>query len=360
MGRRKLPKAEFKAGLIPGNSRSAEPSMLAPGPKNSICDVQALKVGNASDSKLRSGATVLVADHPFTAAVHIMGGAPGTRETELLAPDKLVQQADAIVIAGGSAFGLDAASGVADRLAETGRGFAVGEVRVPIVPSAILFDLLNGGEKSWTVNPYRKLGKLAFDQAGYDFEIGSVGAGTGAVTMDLKGGLGTASAILSDGSSVGALVAVNATGSAVQNGGPNFWSAPYEMNGEFGGLGPGESNPGFEPPTPILGPKNATTIAIVATDVNLTQAQAKRLAVSAHDGIARSIVPAHTIFDGDVVFAVSTGQYSQGEGKADLFGIGHAAATCLSRAVARAVYAASSWIGDTVPDWRSLHAGMNS
>lgn len=332
---------------------------MRPGPHNSICDVHGVRVGHADNAILRSGSTVILADKPFTAAVHVMGGAPGTRETDLLAPHRLVQQVDAIVLSGGSAFGLDAASGVADRLAETGRGFAVGEVCVPIVPAAILFDLLNGGEKSWSDNPYKDLGRAAFDNAGMDCAIGSVGAGTGAIAATLKGGLGTASAMLPDGSIVGALVAVNSAGSVVQNNGPHFWAAPFEIDGEFGGLGSGEPDPLWQPVPPNPGARGATTIAVIATDIRLTQAQAKFLAVAAHDGIARSIVPAHTLYDGDLIFALTTAAREPATDEPDLYALSHAAATCLARAVARGVHAARSVKGDLVPDWHSVHASAS-
>lgn len=164
-----------------------------PGPRNLITDVPGVLVGNASDAVLKSGVTVLTAQKPFVAGVDIRGGAPGTREIGLLAPDKLVQTVDALVLSGGSAFGLDAASGVMDRLAALGRGYRVGAVHVPIVPAAILFDLNNGGRKDWASNPYRGLGEAALDAAAPDFGIGSQGAGTGALTARVKGGLGSAS-----------------------------------------------------------------------------------------------------------------------------------------------------------------------
>jgi D-aminopeptidase len=168
---------------------------VRPGPRNLISDVAGLVVGNAGDARLKSGVTVLTAARPFTAAVHVMGGAPGTRETELLAPGLLVEAVDAIVLAGGSAFGLDAASGVADALAAAGRGHKAGGHRVSIVPAAILFDLANGGDKTWAVNPYRGLGVAALAAATSDFAIGSVGAGVGAMTASVMGGLGSAEGV---------------------------------------------------------------------------------------------------------------------------------------------------------------------
>ena len=321
---------------------------MRPGARNLITDVTGLVVGNAQDEALKSGVTVLTADCPFTAGVHVMGGAPGTRETDLLAPDKLVQQVDALVLSGGSAFGLDAASGVADALRSAGRGFAVGDQLVPIVPGAILFDLLNGGDKSWSENPYRALGAEALGKAAADFGIGSEGAGTGATTASLKGGLGSASAVLADGTTVGALVAVNAVGSATIGDGPSFWACDFEMGSEFGGLARTRQDPADLPHLKTH-PREATTIAIVATDAEFCKAECTRMAVSAHDGMARAIVPSHTPFDGDLVFACSLGNRS-----GDVTLIGHAAACCVARAIARAVYSARPAIGDLLPSWSQI------
>ncbi|MEY1556747.1 P1 family peptidase [Yoonia sp. R2331] len=304
--------------------------------RNLITDVPGLLVGNAQDAALKSGCTVLTGDRPFTCGVNVMGGAPGTRETDLLAPDKLVQQVDALVLSGGSSFGLDAASGVTDALRTVGRGFAVGEMRVPIVPGAILFDLLNGGDKNWTSNPYHGLGADAFQAAEQSFALGTAGAGFGATTATLKGGLGSASTALPDGTIVGALVAVNALGSATVGDGPHFWAAPFEEDGEFGNLGPSATYPRDAPVTKLSAQN--TTIGIVATSARLTQAECTRLATAAHDGIARALVPAHTPMDGDLIFAVSTGDVPA----ADPVHLGHAAATCMARAIARGVYLARS------------------
>jgi D-aminopeptidase len=278
-----------------------------------------------------------------------MGGAPGTRETDLLAPDRLVQQVDALVLSGGSAFGLDAASGVTDGLRAMGRGFAVGPARVPIVPGAILFDLLNGGDKAWDVNPYGAMGRAALEAAGEAFALGSAGAGFGAATGNLKGGLGSASAVLQNGLTVGALVAVNALGQATVGEGPQFWAAPWEMGAEFGGLGmAGAHDPGAEPvATKRMG--EATTIGIVATDARLTQAQALRMATAAQDGFARALVPSHTPYDGDLIFAVATGAREVPDAGDHAFALGHAAACC----VARAVYLARPMPGDLQPAWVS-------
>ena len=331
---------------------------MRPGERNLITDVPGLRVGQAQDARLRSGVTVLTADRPFTAAVSVMGGAPGTRETDLLAPDRLVQQVDALVLAGGSAFGLDACSGVADGLRAMGRGFAVGDQRVPIVPGAILFDLLNGGDKGWRRNPYYDLGAAALAQAGPDFVLGSAGAGYGALTGRLKGGLGSASAVLEDGYRIGALVAVNALGSATVGEGAQFWAAPWELGAEFGGLGVASRFAPEAEPKPAKRMGEATTIAIIATDAALTQAECLRLATAAQDGMARALVPSHTLLDGDLVFAAATGDRALADPVADAFRLGHAAASCLARAIARAVYLAEPMPGDRQPAWRSLYGGQ--
>jgi len=327
---------------------------LIPGPRNLVTDVAGLRVGNATDDTLKSGTTVLVGDAPFTASVSVMGGAPGTRETDLLDPDRTAPAVDALMLSGGSAFGLASAQGVMDALAEAGRGFAVGTARVPIVPAAILFDLVNGGDKGWSENPYPALGRTALVHAAKDFALGSVGAGTGASTMMLKGGLGSASSVLEDGTTVGALVAANPVGCVTTPGERHFWAAPFEMEGEFGGLGP---DPAPRLPDLSVSRKMAmvagtnTTIAIVATDAALDKAQCKRLATAAQDGLARAIVPAHGPMDGDLVFAASTG----GRDAPDLHLLCHAAAATLSRAIARAVFEATSAPGDPIPTWAALN-----
>jgi D-aminopeptidase len=329
---------------------------MHPGPRNLITDVPGLRVGNAQNAVLRSGTTVLLGDAPFTASVHVMGGAPGTRETDLLAPDKSVAAVDALVLSGGSAYGLDACSGVVEGLRAAGRGFRVGTAIIPLVPGAILFDLLNGGDKDWTNNPYRALGRQAFDVADATFEIGTAGAGTGALTAMLKGGLGSASLELSDGCTVGALVAVNAIGAVTTPGDRHFYAAPFEIGEEFGGLGPDPaSGLGMTLESrkmKAMSLRENTTIAIVATDAALTKAECQRVAVAAHDGIARATVPAHTPNDGDLIFAASTGARDRG----DVSLIGHAASLCLARAIARAVFEATPATGDLLPCWRDLNA----
>ncbi|PIE11891.1 MAG: peptidase T4 [Rhodobacterales bacterium] len=325
---------------------------MKPGPLNTIADVEGLLVGQAQDETLKSGVSVLMGAAPFVAGMHVMGGAPGTRESDLLAPDKTVQEVDALVLSGGSAFGLAACDGVAAELKAQGRGFAVGPARVPIVPGAILFDLMAGGDHGWVENPYPALGRAALRAASGDVALGSVGAGTGCTTAGLKGGLGSASVVMPSGHVVGALVAVNALGSAVVDNGPQFWAAPFEQGAEFGGRGVAAPQ---EPPRTKLGPQGSTTIAIVATDADLTQAQAKRLAVAAHDGMARALVPSHTPMDGDLVFAAATGAKPADE-LARLW-LGHGAAVALARAIARGVHAARPAPGDVLPCWQARFGG---
>ncbi len=323
------------------------------GQRNLITDVAGIRVGNAEDHHLKSGVTVLTADTPFTAGVCVMGGAPGTRDIALLAPDKLVQDIDALVLSGGSAFGLDAAGGVMDGLKKDGRGFAVGPARVPIVPAAILFDLLNNGQKDWDDNPYPALGKAAYDAASEHHELGSVGAGTGAIAGDVKGGLGSASIMLDSGITIGALAAVNALGSPLTPDGAHFWASPWEVEDEFGGRGLPQqfeplSTPNMPKFTSIDGGGN-TTIAIIATDAPLDKAGCQRMATAAHDGMGRALVPAHSPYDGDLVFGVSTKGFNGPLGAIDPVMIGHGAAMCLARAIARGVYAASPRVDDVMP-----------
>ncbi len=322
-----------------------------PGPRNLITDVPGLRVGNAQDDAIKTGVTVLTSDAPFTCGVNVMGGAPGSRETELLAPDKTVAQVDALVLSGGSALGLDACSGVANALRAQGRGFKVGPHNVPIVPGAIIFDLNNGGDKDWGENPYSLLGAKALAAASDSFDLGSIGAGTGGTTATLKGGLGSASITLPSGATVGALVVVNALGSATVGDGPHFWAAPFELGDEFGARGVASDFPDTHVPQTKLAAHANTTIAIVATDAALDKAQCTRLATAAQDGYARALVPAHTPMDGDLIFAASTGAHPLQNPIAETLTLGHAAATCMARAIARAVYHASAAPGDTQPTW---------
>ncbi|GAN48582.1 P1 family peptidase [Methylobacterium radiotolerans] len=317
-------------------------------PQNRITDIPGLRVGHATDLRLASGVTAILFDQPAVAAVDVRGGGPGTRETDLLDPERTVERVDAFVLSGGSAFGLDAGAGVAAWLAEAGRGFPVGAMRVPIVPGAVLFDLPNGGDKAWgRYPPYRELGFQAAAAATEAFALGSVGAGTGARTGRLKGGIGSASAAVpGTGFRVGALAAVNAFGNATIGGGPHFWAAPFEVDDEFGGLGVPVRVPPEAHAFPARAlPGAATTLAVVATDAALTKAQCRRLAVAAQDGLARALVPAHTPLDGDLVFAAATGAVPLGDTVVDLARLGDAAARVLARAVARGVFSATSLPG---------------
>ncbi len=327
---------------------------MRPGARNLITDVPGLKVGNAQDAALKSGVTCLTADVPFVVGVDVRGGAPGTRETDLLAPDKLVSQIDALVLSGGSAFGLDAASGVVSALRAAGRGVRA-PLPVPIVPAAILNDLGNGGDKGWDDSPYPAQGRAAYAAAATEFEIGTAGAGAGALTARLKGGLGSASIVLPSGVTVGALVAVNPVGCVTYPDSRAFRAWEWEVGDEFGGLGGPDGRPRPLTPEDTKLPKlgEATTIAIVATDAMLDKACATRLAVAAHDGLARAIAPSHTPFDGDLVFSVSTGDRPAPD-PLEVMMLGHAAAVVLARAVARGVYAATPEPGDTKPAWCEL------
>ena len=323
--------------------------------RNLITDVAGVLVGNAQDNRLASGVTVLLFEEPAVASVDVRGGGPGTRETDLLDPQMTVDRIDAIALSGGSAFGLDAPGGVQAYLREQGRGYQVGPARVPIVPGAILFDLINGGDKDWgRYPPYRELAYEAAANAAEDFALGSVGAGTGATTVNLKGGVGSASAVTADGLSVGALAAVNAAGSVVVGDGPWFWAAPFEQNGEFGGCG-------FPSPLPpdALRPRTkgalrvATALVVVATDALLTKSQTKRFAVMAQDGLARASYPVHTPLDGDVVFAAATGTKPLGDPTFAFMRLGAIAANVVARAVARGVYEAAALpFADALPSWR--------
>ncbi|TCP90796.1 L-aminopeptidase/D-esterase-like protein [Rhizobium sp. PP-CC-2G-626] len=329
------------------------------GPRNALTDVPGLTVGHAQDDVLKSGVTAILCDPPAVAAVSIIGGSPGTRETDLLEPHNSVQTVDAICLAGGSAFGLDAASGVQAALRAMGRGLKVGPAIVPIVPAAILFDLNNGGDKNWgTYAPYRDLGYTAAMAATSDVATGTIGAGTGANTATVKGGLGTASTVLANGITVGALAAVNPLGSATIGDTACFWASPFELDDEFGGRGlpmPLPANAtAIRTKLDAVTPMANTTIAVIATDVSLTKAEAKRLAVAAHDGFSRALWPSHTHLDGDLIFAVSTGRRTGSLSPADFLSLCAAAAATMARAIARGVHDATPAEGDIKPCWRDL------
>lgn len=333
-----------------------------PGSKNSLTDVVGLSVGNAEDVAARTGTTVILCEgERCVSAVDVRGGGPGTRETDALAPGRLVDRLDAVVLSGGSAFGLDAAGAVAAWLAPQQRGFFTGEAYVPIVPSAILYDLGNGGEKDWGVTPpYRDLGIAAAEAAGSDFALGKAGAGYGARAGSIEGGLGSASIVDPEtGATVAALVAVNSFGEVITPTG-RFFAAPYELNGEFGGLGPDPAPVDPAPAFPKLGSRNQialerlnTTIAVVATDAKLDRLEARRMTVMAQAGLARAVRPIFTPFDGDTVFGLATGRGPSVD-PVGLARLGALAADCLSRAVARGVYEAEAFSPDA-PSWKSRY-----
>jgi L-aminopeptidase/D-esterase-like protein len=333
--------------------------MATAGSRNLITDVPGILVGQAEDHDGITGTTVVLAQQPAVAAVDVRGGAPGSRETELLAPETLLDRVDAVVLSGGSAFGLDAASGVVDWLAEAGRGFTIRStagsppIIVPIVPAAILFDLGFPGRRAWTGEPpFRVLGRAAVTAAAKDFALGNAGAGLGATAGRLKGGIGSASLCLAGGATVGAIVAVNSWGATVRPDCGRFWAADLALADEI------DPQPGI-PDSPVdledysgcgaIAPGANTTIAVVATDAALDKRGCRRFAMMAQDGLARAIRPAHTPFDGDTVFALSTGSGS-GSAPLDLLKLGNAAADCLARAIMRAALAAEPLGG--VAAWR--------
>lgn len=339
-------------------------SFPKPGPKNLISDVAGLRVGNAEDEKLNSGVTALIPDEAAICAVHVMGGGPGTRDTELLSPENTVEKIDGLFLSGGSAFGLDAGGGVQALLRENNRGFSLAGQTIPLVPGAILFDLANGGDKGWgRYSPYQELGYQAAQNASDSFSLGSVGAGKGALVAGGKsamlGGLGSASLQLENGITLGALVAVNALGSPLMGSSKHFWAAPFEIGNEFGHKGLPEPLPADVAGLKIkfrdqVAAGQNTTIAIIATDAQLTKAQAKRLAIAAHDGIARAIWPAHTPLDGDLVFAMATGKSNITPNINDWIDLGAHTASTMSRAIARGVFHASADKASLFPAYKDL------
>src|SRR6185312_12247406 len=326
--------------------------------KNLLTDIPGVKVGHADDGRLASGVTAILFDKPAVAAIDVRGGGPGTREEAALRPESTVETVDGIALSGGSALGLDSAGGVQAWLAEQGRGLRIRDALIPIVPGAICFDLLNGGDKRWgRFPPYRDLGYAAAAAAGSDFALGSAGAGMGATTANFKGGLGSASAKTSTGALVAAIVAVNAVGSVTVGDGPWFWAAPFEVGGEFGGRGlPASFTPDMLAMRLKGGPAASsvenTTIAVIVTDATLTKAQAKRLAMIAQTGMARAIYPVHAPLDGDTVFAAATGEKAVDP----LYGLtelGAVAANVLARAIARGVFMASALpFPGALPAWK--------
>ncbi len=326
--------------------------MPRPGPLNLITDVPGLRVGHATDEAAASGVTTLLLPEAWTAGVDVRGGGPGVRETAALEPENLNPIAHAIVLSGGSVFGLAAADGVAASLSHKGMGLKLfpKSPHIPIVPSAVLHDLANEGDKHWGMTPpYRELGIRSVEAAGRSFALGSIGAGRGAAAGTLKGGLGSASVDLGEGVLVGALVAANPVGSALMPDGRTYWAWPFEFGDEFGGHRPHGPADAHDPVPDLsrltrLGRMTSganTTIAVVAVSARLTPGECKRLAIMAQDGVSRAVRPAHTPFDGDTVFAVASGVElpSEGTGRSvQIARIGSAAADCLARAIARAVH----------------------
>ncbi|MEH2554396.1 L-aminopeptidase/D-esterase-like protein [Bradyrhizobium algeriense] len=324
--------------------------------KNLLTDISGVRVGHAHDAAIASGVTAIIFDTPAVASIDVRGGGPGTRDDAMLKPESTVEAIDAIALSGGSALGLDAAGGIQAWLAEQGRGLRIREAVIPIVPGAICFDLLNGGNKAWgRFPPYRDLGYAAACAAGGDFALGSVGAGLGATTANFKGGLGSASAQTESGVTVAALAVVNAVGSVTVGDGPWFWAAPFETANEFGGRG---LPPSFTPDMlsarlkggPAAASEN-TTLVVVVTDAILTKAQAKRLAMIAHTGMARAIYPVHATTDGDVVYAAATGK-TPIDPRFGLTELGMVAANTVARAIARGVHSATAlpFLG-ALPAW---------
>jgi L-aminopeptidase/D-esterase-like protein len=326
--------------------------------KNLLTDIAGVRVGHADDARLASGVTAVIFDRPAVAAIDVRGGGPGTREGALLDLANTVERIDAVALGGGSAFGLEAGGGVQAWLAEQGRGFRIREAVIPIVPGAILFDLLNGGNKTWgRFAPYRDLGYTAAAAASTNFALGSVGAGLGATTANFKGGIGSASAATQSGVRVAALAVVNAAGSVTVGDGPWFWAAPFEIDGEYGGRG---LPPSFTPDMLTMRLKGGaaatavenTTLAVVVTDAVLTKAQAKRLAMIAQTGFARAIYPVHAPLDGDVVFAAATGERPV-DPLIGLTELGMVAANVVARAIARGVYTAAALpFPAALPAWK--------
>jgi L-aminopeptidase/D-esterase-like protein len=327
--------------------------MFRPGPRNLVTDVPGLSVGHATDDRVRSGVTVLSCAADWPAGVDVRGGGPGTRETDALSPENLVGRAHAVVLAGGSVFGLAAADGVTAALSARGVGLHLkpGSPAIPIVPAAVLHDLGNGGDKTWGLDPpYRSLGIRALAAAGPDFSLGSVGAGRGAMAGLAKGGIGSASIDLGLGLVVGALVALNSIGSALMPDGRTYWAWAFELDDEFGGGKPPSAGMNISDPAPdesrlqALGrsqPGVNTTLGVVACSADLTTVECKRVAMMAQDGIARAVRPAHTPFDGDTLFALASGAVAldRDQQRASQIGrIGSAAADCMARAIARAVH----------------------
>jgi L-aminopeptidase/D-esterase-like protein len=355
-------------------------STQRPGPTNTLTDVAGLKVGHyhrVGGGWLTGTTVVLTPPDGAVGGVDVRGGGPGTRETDVLDPRNLVERVHAVVLGGGSAYGLAAATGVMERLADAKVGFPVGAVQgqvVPIVPAAVLFDLGRGGE--FRATPGAEFGVAAYDAASDGpVGLGTVGAGAGAVAGDVKGGVGSASVVLDTGVTVAALAVVNAVGSTVDPVNGELYGARFGLPGEFRGLRiPDESEraAAAAAATAAAAPAAApaahggaaqpfhTTIGVVATDATLTKAQCQKLAGIAHDGMARAIRPVHSMFDGDTVFALATGA-GPGLDAVQFNAVLAAAADAFSRAVVHGMLAATSVAGfrsyadiypSAVTEWR--------
>jgi len=330
--------------------------------RNLITDVPGVLVGSAHDERVASGATVVLFEAPVVGAIATPGGAPALRDGALLAPEMTVETVDAFVLSGGSAFGLDSSGGAMAYLASIGRGHEFQGQRVPIAPGAALFDLSHGGDKAWgRRSPYGDLGYEAAARAGESFALGATGAAYGGWTYDLKGGLGSASAVSASGFRVGALAAVNAAGRVTRGTSPHFWAASYERDGEFGGLGEGPR--AADAFTLALTSDRAqnTTLVVIATDAAFSKSQLTRIAIMASGGFALAIRPAFGPGDGDVLFAASTARAGAAPTPRDLIDIGALAAECVARAIARGVYEASSLaVCPQRPSWRETYGGRES
>ncbi|MFC9790261.1 P1 family peptidase [Rhodococcus sp. NPDC127528] len=342
------------------------------GSRNSLSDVDGLLVGHHheldEDATLGSGratgCTVVLAPAGTTAAVDVRGGGPGTRETDLLDPSHSVQQVDAVLLTGGSAYGLAAADGVMRWLEERGRGIpmdAQGHV-VPIAPGAVIFDLPVG---EWSVRPTADHGYLAIDTAAADFARGSVGAGTGARAGILKGGVGTASVVLgagpAEGVTVAALVVANPVGSVFDPGTGLPWGVGYADAASWGLRPPDRAEVDAAVELGQKGTVLNTTIGVVATDAALSKAGCRRVAVAGHDGLARAIRPAHSPLDGDTLFALATGTAETARVEVPaafpaelpvLDAVCAAAADVVARAIVDAVLSAAPVAG--IPTYRDL------
>ena len=320
------------------------------GKTNTILDVGGLQIGQAHDITVKTGISIILPDTPARCAIDVRGGGPGTRETEALGDSNLIEEVHAVVLSGGSVYGLDAASAVTAWLGAQRRGFEVAPAPVPvspIVPSAILFDNANGGDKNWGLEPpYRELALDACGAMCGHLNIGSFGAGFGATAGLYPGGLGSASECVGD-ITVGAIIAANPVGSPYMPGTSCFWAWPYEQDGEFGGTCPPQDYVFTQPrDTKLEFLKTsgaATVIGAVAVNADLDRRALKRLTIMAQDGVAMAVQPAHTSMDGDTLFALSTG-HKPCASPAHLAEIGAAAARCVARALSRGVYEAAQQV----------------